>query len=272
MPRTHASASTSPVSSSPPNVRSPMASTAAARRRSQPTLPGFRVNTRPKQRKVEELTLRELRDTYERNARILAQPAPSTSTYVPRLQAEQAKIESRLIDLEGVREIQTTLQRTTLNEGEAMSVDGPSDAPQYRAIDAKRQAAFSAVSHDPHALSLQKAMQLEQEAEALERERKQRAEEKRLRVGKPTPDEVLTRQEREARLWAFMNYKCSDSEEDDEDEDADDPATWFEDDQDDGRKGQNLIEPDNPDEFEIDPNIIAVDFGRAYEFRDGTGA
>ena len=47
-------------------------------------------------------------------------------------------------------------------------------------------------------------MQLEQEAEALERERRQRAEEKRLRMGKPTPDEVLTRQEREARMWAFM--------------------------------------------------------------------
>ncbi|KZV69852.1 hypothetical protein PENSPDRAFT_651991 [Peniophora sp. CONT] len=270
MPRTHASQSTSPISSSPPNAR--LTASAAARRRSQSsTLPGFRVQ-RPSQRAVEQLTLRELRDLYERNARILAQPAPSTSTYVPRLQAEQAKIESRLIDLEGVKEIQTTLQKTTLKD-EDMSVDGPSgDAPQYRAIDAKRQAAFSAISHDPHSLSLQKAMQLEQEAEALERERRQRAEEKRLRMGKPTPDEVLTRQEREARLWAFMNYKCSDSEDDDEDEDADDPATWFEDDQDDGRKGQNLIEPDNPDEFEIDPNIIAVDYGKVYEFRDGPGA
>lgn len=123
-------------------------------------------------------------------------------------------------------------------------------------------------------------MQLEQEAEALERERRQRAEEKRLRTGMPTKDEVLTRQEREARLWAFMyvpsvhshslnsyanrNYTCSDSEEDDDEEDADDPATWFEDDQDDGRKGQNLIEPDNPDEFEIDPNIITVDYGKVY--------
>ena len=47
-------------------------------------------------------------------------------------------------------------------------------------------------------------MQLEQEAEAIERERRQRAEEKRLRVGMPTRDEVLTRQEREARMWAFM--------------------------------------------------------------------
>ena len=47
-------------------------------------------------------------------------------------------------------------------------------------------------------------MQLEQEAEALERERRQRAEEKRLRSGMPTQDEVLTRKEREARIWAFM--------------------------------------------------------------------
>lgn len=69
------------------------------------------------------------------------------------------------------------------------------------------------------------------------------------------------------------NYKCSDSEEEDDDEDVDanDPATWFEDDQDDGRKGQNLIEPDNPDEYEIDPNIISVDYGKVYEFRDGPG-
>ena len=75
-------------------------------------------------------------------------------------------------------------------------------------------------------------------------------------------------------LRPHRNYKCSDSEEDDEDEDEDanDPATWFEDDQDDGRKGQNLIEPDNPDEFEIDPNIIQVDYGKVYELRDGTGA
>jgi len=31
------------------------------------------------------------------------------------------------------------------------------------------------------------------------------------------------------------------------DSDDDDPSTWFEDDQDDGRKGQDIIEPDYDD-------------------------
>ena len=70
--------------------------------------------------------------------------APSTSTYVPRLQAEQVKIESRLIDLEGVKEIQTSLQKATIHD-EDMSVDAPSDPAEYRAIDVKRQVAFNAV-------------------------------------------------------------------------------------------------------------------------------
>lgn len=37
----------------------------------------------------------------------------------------------------------------------------------------------------------------------------------------------------------------------DEDEDDDDPSSWFEDDQDDGRKGQDIIEPDEEDYYDI---------------------
>ena len=71
------------------------------------------------------------------------------------------------------------------------------------------------------------------------------------------------------------NYKPSDSdleddmdEDDDEDEDED-PSTWFEDDQDDGVKGQNIVEPDDEDPY----NVIRVDESRArystfYEPRD----
>lgn len=50
-------------------------------------------------------------------------------------------------------------------------------------------------------------------------------------------------------LYIYRNYKPteSDLEDEDDDEDGDDPAGWFEDDQDDGRKGQDIIEPDEVD-------------------------
>lgn len=56
------------------------------------------------------------------------------------------------------------------------------------------------------------------------------------------------------------NYKPTESDlEDDEDEDSDgDPATWFEDDQDDGRKGQDIVEPD----YEDYSDIIRIDSSR----------
>lgn len=86
----------------------------------------------------------------------------------------------------------------------------------------------------------------------------------------------LTREEQEARIWAFMyvlslwnpldactdchdrTYKPTDSDMEDEDDyesDDEDPANWFEDDQDDGRKGQDIIEPD----YEDLNNIIRID-------------
>ena len=43
-------------------------------RRKSAAMPGFRVPPKPKARPIEELTIRELRDLYERNARILSQP------------------------------------------------------------------------------------------------------------------------------------------------------------------------------------------------------
>ena len=54
-----------------------------------------------------------------------------------------------------------------------------------------------------------------------------------------------------------------------EDDEDDDPANWFEDDQDDGRKGQIIIEPD----IEDFSNIIRVDeskmhYDTFYEARD----
>ena len=53
------------------------------------------------------------------------------------------------------------------------------------------------------------------------------------------------------------------------DSDDDDPSTWFEDDQDDGRKGQDIIEPDYDDLS----NVIRIDESRIhcntfYELQD----
>jgi hypothetical protein len=50
-------------------------------------------------------------------------------------------------------------------------------------------------------------------------------------------------------LSPLRSYKPTESDlEDDDDEDSDDdPADWFDDDQDDGRKGQDIIEPDYDD-------------------------
>jgi len=120
-------------------------------------------------------------------------------------------------------------------------------------------------------LSFQEAIELEQRAHAQDLERQRRLEEKRKRTGLPLKGEVLTRQEREARIWAFMNAKPSDSDlEDDSDEEDEDPSTWFEDDQDDGVKFQNIVQPDSIDELS---NIIRIDGTKAhystfYEPRD----
>jgi hypothetical protein len=54
------------------------------------------------------------------------------------------------------------------------------------------------------------------------------------------------------------NHKPTESDledDDDEDDDDDDPATWFEDDQDDGIKGQDIVQPDAEDLV----NIIRID-------------
>ncbi len=134
------------------------------------------------------------------------------------------------------------------------------------------------------ALSFEEAIELEQQAHAADLERKQRMQERRQKQGLVSvKGQTLTREEQEARIWAFMcgdradllpknivlmstafrNYKPSESDlEDDDDDDMedDDPSTWFHDDQDDGRKGQDIIEPDAEDLSDI----IRVDTSRVY--------
>jgi hypothetical protein len=53
-------------------------------------------------------------------------------------------------------------------------------------------------------LNLREAIEIEQRAHALDEQRRQRVIEKKKRLGLPMSGEVLTRQEREARMWAFM--------------------------------------------------------------------
>jgi hypothetical protein len=58
-------------------------------------------------------------------------------------------------------------------------------------------------------------------------------------------------------LTRVRSYKPTESDlEDDDDDDDDDPSAWLYDDQDDGRKGQDIVEPDYDD---VLSDIIRVD-------------
>ncbi|KAG5340980.1 hypothetical protein C0989_012354 [Termitomyces sp. Mn162] len=237
------------VTSSPTSPRS-------GRKKSIPA--GFRPAPKPK-KKIDEMTLRELQDLHTLNIKILSSPGASTSTYVSRVSSEQAQIENRLVELEGVERINSALRNARIKGEGDMVIDSPPEPPQSRTIEAKRKALFRFTpaygEAMPGTLTLQEAINLEQQAHVREKERIERIAEKKRRLGIPVEGEVLTRQEREARIWAFMNHKPTESDMDDDDDDDDDsdddPASWFEDDQDDGRKGQDIIEPDVEDLSEI---------------------
>lgn len=74
---------------------------------------------------------------------------------------------------------------------------------------------------------------------------------------------LLLLQLRVAELQTCRNHKPTDSDVEDDGEDEDDededPATWFEDDEDDGIKGQPIVEPDIVDL----QSIIRIDETRA---------
>jgi hypothetical protein len=209
---------------------------------------------------------------------MLSSSIASTSALVQRLTVEQTVIQARLLELEGIEEIRTGIKNTNINADEIMPVDGQPREP--RVIDAKRRAlsryaplAPNNANYQLGSLSLQEAVELERRAHAIDVERQQRSDDRKRRIGLPVKGEILSRQEMDARIWAFMNYKPTDSDLEDMDEDDsdnDDPSTWFEDDQDDGIKGQNIIPPD----MEELSNVIRVDENRIrystfYEPRDG---
>lgn len=56
----------------------------------------------------------------------------------------------------------------------------------------------------PGSLSLQEAIDLERQAHVQDMERQKRLLEKKQRLGMPIKGEILSRKEREARIWAFM--------------------------------------------------------------------
>ncbi|KAI6047299.1 hypothetical protein EDC04DRAFT_3102229 [Pisolithus marmoratus] len=247
--------------------------------RSKPAIPpGFRATPRPKPKLTVEMSVRELRDQYDRNERLLRSSSASTSALVQRLSAEQQAISSRLLELEGVEHIRIGIKNTNINADEKMNVEQQSSP---RIIDAKRRALSryaplpSNGNNHIGSLSLQEAVALEQRAHAEDLARQHRIDERRKRIGLPVKGEALTRQEMDARMWAFLNYKPTDSDledmddDDDDDSDADDPSTWFDDDQDDGVKGQDIVSPD----LEDLSNVIRIDESRIrystfYEPRD----
>lgn len=229
---------------------------------------------RPKHRPIADMTLRELHDQYDRNERLLRSSSASTSALVQRLSIEQKAISSRLLELEGVEEIRKGIKNANINADDTMNVD-----KQPRIIDAKRRALSSYAplpsNGNSHigSLTLQEAVALEQRAHAEGVARQQRMDERRKRVGLPIKGEILSRQEMDSRLWTFLNYKPTDSDledlDDDDDDDDNDPSVWFQDDQDDGIKGQDIVPPD----LEDLSGIIRVDeskirYSTFYEPRD----
>lgn len=55
-------------------------------------------------------------------------------------------------------------------------------------------------------LSMQEAIELERQAHLQDQDRQNRIAEKKKRLGLSMNGEVLTRQEREAQMWAFMYF------------------------------------------------------------------
>jgi len=214
---------------------------------------GFLPFSRPQQKRLDQLSHRELLERYAQNKNILNQPIPSTSSHHQRVITEQAAIEGIL----GMEALQEGMARTHITEVDD-SMDSTDTSPpplQSRAVETKRRLIERYYSGNTkqrgatRALGLDEAMALEQKATLAARERKRQEEEQRQQRGLPRAGEFLTREEREARIWAYMNAKPSESDEEDEDwnedgEDETDPSRWFDYDEDDGKQGQPLVDPD----------------------------
>jgi hypothetical protein len=130
-----------------------------------------------------------------------------------------------LIELDGMETINTGLKNTRIHGEGDMNVDLSPEPPVSRTLEAKRKALsqfvcfflpyYNLYPHSWHqapstgivttgTLSLQEAIALERQAYIQGKEREERIADKKRRLGMPVKGEILTRKEREARIWAFM--------------------------------------------------------------------
>ncbi|KAI5119907.1 hypothetical protein M0805_003711 [Coniferiporia weirii] len=229
----------------------------------QTAMPGMRPFPRERVVPIEEMKADDLRTLFRRNEEVLRTMSASSSSFVERLEANQAKIKARLAEIEGMESIQRRMRRATIHEDDRMAVDKP-DPYMSRTLFVKQQAVAAwgkssknQPKHKTGTISLEDAITIEQQQIAIEQERRARALERREKQTMPTqtqgPGLPLSREEYEAKVWAFMNYKPTDSdlEGDDDEDDDDDPSAWFEDDQDDGVKGQDIVYPDTEELAEV---------------------
>ncbi|THH12219.1 hypothetical protein EW145_g144 [Phellinidium pouzarii] len=227
----------------------------------QTSLPGMRPFPREMPVPIEEMKADDLRTLYRKNEDVLRTLAASSSSFVERLEANQAKIKARLTEIEGIENIQHRMRRATISEDDQMAVDKPevlvsrTFLVKQQAVAAWGKASQNRSKHKTGTMSLEDAIAIEQRQIAVEQERRARVLERREMLTMPSPlhglETIMSRKEYEAKVWAFMNYKPTDSDLEGEDDDDDDPSTWFEDDQDDGVKGQDIVYPDPEDLTDI---------------------
>lgn len=216
--------------------------------------PGFRAPPKLHERPLHTLSARELEDRFAMNEGILAQPASSQSTYTARMEAEQMQIRARLLEL-GVSSLGQQLDSVHISS-HTDAPGQPSSSPQM--IPAKRRALerwSQAHRGAPGSLFIpaEEAEAIEQRAHQAQLEREKQQYEKNVQRGHIMPGEQLTQKQINDRLWAFMNYKPTESDEEDDDDeddedvgarkfDSEDPSTWFDDYDED--QGHQIIEPD----------------------------
>ncbi len=117
---------------------------------------GFLAPPKPKHRSVQEMSIRELHDRYDNNAKLLASPCVlslsfdpfvdipvfrgvSTSNYIHRISAEQLEIQALLAELEGVDKINTGMRNARIKGEDEMDVEMAPEPPVSRIIETKRR-------------------------------------------------------------------------------------------------------------------------------------
>ncbi|RPD67040.1 hypothetical protein L226DRAFT_529428 [Lentinus tigrinus ALCF2SS1-7] len=264
-------------------MHSPTRSPTRTRRQTNGDIPSFMrrppkpdgVKDRRANPAVTSLSPAELEERYQHNARILAETSTSSSTFIRQLEDEQAAIRARLGEV-GVEGIRSQLEHTRIQEDDSMNVDpspNPPPPPQEepRPIGAKQRAlarwnaAHGGDAPQAGGMSSDEAAKILQETFRREQEHKAKVMDRRRRRGEMISGEHLTRAEKDARMLAFLTYKPTDSDLEDDDDDEEDEEdeegrpSWFdEDDQEDGVKGQDIVEPD----YEDLSSIIRIDEAR----------